>query len=73
MKALVSRAPGGPETLSLEELPDPRPGPGQVLVRVRACGVNYPDALLIRDLYQVKMPRPFSPFCGVATSGCASG
>lgn len=71
MKALVSRAPGGPETLTLEELPDPRPGPGQVLVRVRACGVNYPDALLIRDLYQVKMPRPFSPggeICGEVES-----
>ena len=61
MKALLSRVVGGPETLTLEEVPDPLPGPGQVRLRVRACGVNYPDALFIRDLYQVKWPRPFSP------------
>lgn len=61
MKALLSRSAGGPETLTLEEVPDPRPAAGQVRLRVRACGVNYPDALFIRDLYQVKWPRPFSP------------
>ena len=68
MKALLSRVVGGPETLTIEEIPDPLPGPGQVRLRVRACGVNYPDALFIRDLYQVKWPRPFSPggeVCGV--------
>ncbi len=68
MRALVSAVVGGPETLAIGELPDPEPGPGEVLVRVRACGVNDPDALTIRDLYQVKYPRPFAPgaeVCGV--------
>lgn len=68
MRALLSRSPGGPETLTIEEIDDPRPRAGEVLVRIRACGVNYPDALFIRDLYQVKWPRPFSPggeICGV--------
>ena len=68
MRALVSTVVGGPETLAIGELPEPEPAPGQVLLRVRACGVNYPDALTIRDLYQVKYPRPFAPgaeVCGV--------
>lgn len=82
MRALVSTAPGGPETLAIGELPDPEPGAGEVLLRVRACGVNYPDALTIRDLYQVKYPRPFAPgaeVCGVVerlgegASGVAPG
>jgi NADPH:quinone reductase len=61
MKALLSHQPGGPETLVLEDLPDPMPGPGQVRVAVRAVGVNFPDLLIIQDLYQFKPPRPFSP------------
>ena len=61
MKALLSHAPGGPGTLRLEEVADPRPGPGQLLVRVRACAVNYPDVLIIEDKYQFKPPRPFAP------------
>ena len=61
MRALLSRAPGGPETLELAELPDPVPGPGQLLVRVKACAVNYPDVLIIEDKYQFKPPRPFAP------------
>ena len=61
MKALLSAAPGGPETLELVELPDPGPGPGQLLVRVRACAINYPDVLIIEDRYQFKPPRPFAP------------
>jgi NADPH2:quinone reductase len=61
MKALLSRTPGGPETLVLEEIPDPVPGPGQVLIDVRAVGVNFPDLLIIQDLYQIKPPRPFAP------------
>ena len=58
MKALLSREPGGPETLELAELPDPEPGPGQLLVRVKACAINYPDVLIIEDKYQFKPPRP---------------
>ena len=61
MLALLSRQPGGPDTLALEELPDPRPGPGQVLIAVKACGVNYPDLLIIEDRYQFKPERPFAP------------
>jgi NADPH2:quinone reductase len=61
MKALISREPGGPQTLVLQDMPDPVPGPGQVRVAVRACGVNYPDLLIIQDLYQIKPPRPFAP------------
>jgi NADPH:quinone reductase len=61
MKAMLSTRIGGPETLTLEQLPDPRPGPGEVLLAVKACGVNYPDLLIIEDRYQFKPPRPFAP------------
>ncbi|MFC4671944.1 NADPH:quinone oxidoreductase family protein [Seohaeicola nanhaiensis] len=61
MKALLSTAPGGPETLQLTEMEAPNPGPGQVLLRVHATGANFPDTLIIRDLYQFKPPRPFAP------------
>lgn len=66
MKALVSRKAGGPETLVLEELPEPVVGPGQVRIAVRACAVNFPDLLIIQDLYQVKPERPFAPGSEVA-------
>jgi NADPH:quinone reductase-like Zn-dependent oxidoreductase len=61
MKTLLSNAPGGPDTLALEEVPDPTAGPGQLLVRVKACAINYPDVLIIEDKYQFKPPRPFAP------------
>jgi NADPH:quinone reductase len=61
MKALLSKQTGGPETLTLEEVPDPVVGAGEVLIAVHACGVNFPDALLISDRYQLKPPRPFAP------------
>lgn len=61
MRALLSTAVGGPETLELTELAEPSPGPGQLLVRVRACAINYPDVLIIEDKYQFKPPRPFAP------------
>jgi len=61
MKAMLSKSVGGPETLVLEELPDPRPAAGEVLLAVKACGVNYPDVLIIEDRYQFKPPRPFAP------------
>ena len=61
MKALVSEAVGGPETLTVGELPDPTPGPGELLIRVRACAINYPEVLIIEDKYQMKPPRPFAP------------
>lgn len=61
MKALLSRAAGGPETLELAEVEDPVAGPGQLLVRVRACAINYPDVLIIEDKYQFRPERPFAP------------
>ena len=61
MRALLSKAPGGPETLEIDELPDPVAGKGQVVVAVKACSINYPDVLIIEDKYQFKPPRPFAP------------
>jgi len=61
MKALLSHEAGGPETLRLTDLAEPSPGPGELLVRVRAAAVNYPDVLIIEDKYQFKPPRPFAP------------
>lgn len=61
MKALLSKAVGGPETLVLEEIADPVAGPGQLLISVKACSINYPDVLIIEDKYQFKPPRPFAP------------
>ena len=61
MKALLSRTAGGPETLELADIPDPVPAGGQLLVRVKACAINYPDVLIIEDKYQSRPNRPFSP------------
>ena len=61
MRALLSKAPGGPDTLELTHVDDPAAGPGQVVVDVRACAINYPDVLIIEDKYQFKPPRPFAP------------
>jgi NADPH2:quinone reductase len=61
MKALLSRQAGGPESLVLEDIPEPVPGRGEVRISVRAVGVNFPDLLIIQDLYQIKPPRPFAP------------
>jgi NADPH:quinone reductase-like Zn-dependent oxidoreductase len=61
MKALLSRSVGGPESLVVDEIADPVAGPGQLLVSVRACAVNFPDVLIIEDRYQIKPPRPFAP------------
>lgn len=71
MQALLSREIGGPDTLTVETVDDPRPGPGEIAIDVEACGVNFPDALLIWDKYQVKAPRPFSP--GSEVCGFISG
>ncbi|MET0339656.1 MAG: NADPH:quinone oxidoreductase family protein [Polyangiales bacterium] len=61
MKAVLSKAAGGPETLVLEEVASPEAKPGFVVIEVKAIGVNYPDVLIIEDKYQFKPPRPFSP------------
>ncbi len=61
MKALLSKAVGGPDTLVLDDLPDPKPTRGEVVIAVRAVGVNFPDVLIIEDKYQFKPERPFAP------------
>ena len=61
MKAVLSKETGGPETLVVEDVDAPTPGADEVVVDVAACAINYPDTLIIKDLYQFKPPRPFSP------------
>jgi NADPH2:quinone reductase len=61
MKALLSHAVGGPNTLRIDDVPSPVAGPGELLVKVRAAAINYPDVLIIEDKYQIKPPRPFAP------------
>ena len=67
MKALLSHEPGGPETLRMEDVEEPTPAAGEILERVRACSMNFPDVLIIEDKYQLKPPRPFAP--GGETAG----
>ncbi|BBA96449.1 putative dehydrogenase [Actinacidiphila reveromycinica] len=68
MKAWRVHHNGEPrEAMRLDEIPTPAPGPGEVLLRVRAACVNFPDALLCRGQYQVRPPLPFTPgveLCG---------
>jgi NADPH2:quinone reductase len=66
MKALLSKRPGPPETLELTEVADPAAAPGELLVAIKAAGVNFPDALIIEDRYQLKPARPFAPGAEVA-------
>ncbi len=61
MKAMLSTVPGDPESLKWTELPDPVPKQGEVRIAVKAAGVNFPDTLIIKDLYQIKPTRPFAP------------
>ncbi len=68
MRAAVCRTYGGPEVVTVEEVPAPEVGVGQVRVRVRTAAVNFPDVLLVADRYQVTVPPPFIPgseFAGV--------
>lgn len=61
MKALLCTVHGDPELLEWKEVPDLEPGRGQLLVDVAAAGVNFPETLIIRNLYQFKPPLPFVP------------
>ncbi len=61
MKALLCKQYGPPESLVIEDVPPPALGPGEVRIGIRACGVNYPDNLMIAGKYQVQPPLPFSP------------
>ena len=61
MRALVCKEYGPPEKLVIEDYPDPVPGRGEVLVDIKAAGINFPDVLVIGGNYQVKVPPPFVP------------
>jgi len=61
MKAILCTHFGGPDDLELADLPDPAPGPGEVVVAVKAAALNFFDTLIIAGKYQVKPPFPFSP------------
>ncbi len=67
MRALQSIKVGGPQQLALNQVPKPVPGPGEIRIEVAACGLNYPDILIIEDRYQTKLKRPFTP--GFEVSG----
>jgi NADPH2:quinone reductase len=61
MRAVLCKAYGPPESLVVEDVASPTPGPGELVVAVKAAGVNFPDVLIIQNKYQVKPPLPFSP------------
>ena len=61
MRGVLVHEFGPLENHGVEEVPDPEPGPEEVLVEVHAIGVNFPDTLMMRGLYQAKPPRPFVP------------
>ncbi|MGZ3238231.1 MAG: NADPH:quinone oxidoreductase family protein [Burkholderiaceae bacterium] len=68
MKAIVCKAWGLPETLSVEDLPDIVATPGEIVVDIQAAGVNFPDVLIIQNKYQFKPALPFTPgseFAGI--------
>src|SRR5262245_7838430 len=70
MKAVLCKTYGPPESLVVDDVPSPAPGPGEVVVSVKAASVNFPDVLIIQNKYQFKPPLPFSPgseLAGVVT------
>jgi NADPH2:quinone reductase len=82
MRHVVCREFGPPQRLVVEEAPDPQPGPGEVLIEVRAAGVSFVDGLIVAGLYQERPPLPFTPglaaagevaACGAGTAGPAAG
>src|ERR1700727_1233680 len=73
MRAVICRTYGTPEDLVIEDVAKPVPGPGQLLVRVHAAAVNFPDVLLIAGKYQVRIPVPFTPGSELAGEVVAAG
>ncbi len=62
---------GPPESVTVEEVPDPVAGPGQVVVDIAYAAVNFPDVLIVANEYQVSLPVPFIPgseFSGVVST-----
>ena len=66
MRALLCKEYGPPERLVLEDAAEPSLGPGQVRIAIKACGVNFPDLLIIAGKYQQRPPMPFSPGAEIA-------
>jgi len=66
MKAMLCKAYGPPETLVLSDVPSSKPGPSQIVITVKACGVNFPDVLIIENKYQFKPALPFAPGAEIA-------
>ena len=66
MKAIVCSNFGTPDTLIFQEIENPTPKGDEILIRVKACSVNFPDTLIIQGKYQFKPPFPFSPGSDVA-------
>jgi NADPH:quinone reductase len=73
MRRVVCREIGPPDRLEVETVDAPQPGAGQVVVAVRAAGVNFVDALLVAGRYQIKMTPPFTPGSEVAGEIVAVG
>lgn len=73
MKALLCKHHGLPDTLVVEEVADPQAGDGEIVVEVKAAGVNFPDVLIIQNKYQFKPALPFSPGAEVAGLVAAVG
>lgn len=71
MRAVVCKRFGPPEDLVVEEVDEPAPGPGQVLVDVKAAAVTFPDTLMLEDKYQFKAPPPYIP--GGEVAGVVAG
>lgn len=73
MKAALCKQFGGPDLIAVEDIAEPEPGPGEVVIEVRAAALNFYDTLMIRDKYQLKPPMPFSPAGEVAGTVAALG
>lgn len=61
MKAALVKTYGTPDSIVVEQIESPTPGAGEVRIRLRACGVNFPDVLMVAGKYQFKPDMPFSP------------
>ena len=73
MRALRCNAYGPPQSAVIEELPTPEPGAGQIRIDVHAASINFPDVLIMRDLYQVSAELPFTPGSELAGVVSATG
>jgi len=82
MRAMLCRTHGEVDVLEAGELPEPQAGEGEVVISVRACGINFPDVLMVAGKYQVRPPLPFAlgaevagtiESCGAGVAGLAPG